>query len=121
MDPFTGKVIGCAIEVHRALGPGLLESTYQQCLAHELHVNGIPFKSEHPMSVEYKGVCLDFGYRIDLLIDDQLVLELKAVDEIRAIHKAQLLTYMKLSGIGTGLLINFNVQRLADGIERFKL
>ena len=120
-DPVTGEVIGCAIEVHRVLGPGLLESTYQQCLAHELHARGIPFKLEHPMPVQYKGVRLDCGYRIDLLVDDRLILELKAVQEVSGIHKAQLLTYMKLSGIGTGLLINFNVQRLVEGIERFKL
>jgi GxxExxY protein len=120
-DPFTGKVIGCAIEVHRVLGPGLLESTYQQCLAHELHLNGIRFKLEHPMPVDYKGVRLDCGYRIDLMVGDRLILELKAVEEVRGVHKAQLLTYMKLSGIGTGLLINFNVKRLADGIDRFKL
>jgi len=120
-DPFTGKVIGCAIEVHRVLGPGLLESTYQQCLAHELHLNGIAFKLEHPMPVDYKGVRLDCGYRIDVLVDDRLILELKAVEEVGGIHKAQLLTYMKLSGIGTGLLIDFNVQRLADGIDRFRL
>ncbi|CEF49455.1 unnamed protein product [uncultured bacterium] len=120
-DPFTGRIIGCAIEVHRVLGAGLLESTYQQCLAHELHLNAIPFKLEHPLPVEYKGIRLDCGYRIDVLVDDRLILELKAVDEVSGIHKAQLLTYMKLSGIKTGLLINFNVQRLSDGIERFKL
>lgn len=121
MDPFTGQVIGLAIDVHRALGPGLLESTYQQCLAHELRLYGIPFQLEHPLPVEYKGVRLDCGYRIDLLVDDRLILELKAVEAVSGIHRAQLLTYMKLSGITTGLLINFNVQRLADGIERFKL
>ncbi len=120
-DPFTGKIIGLAIEVHRVLGPGLLESTYQHCLAHELHLNGIPFRLEHPMPVEYKGVRLDCGYRIDLLVDDQLILELKAIEAVSGIHKAQLLTYLKLSGIKTGLLINFNVQRLTEGIERFKL
>ncbi len=120
-DPLTGKIIGLAIEVHRVLGPGLLESTYQQCLAHELHLKGIPFRLEHPMPVEYKGVRLDCGYRVDLLVEDQLILELKAVEAVTGIHKAQLLTYLKLSGIKTGLLINFNVQRLTDGIERFKL
>ena len=119
-DPFTRKIIGCAIEVHRVLGPGLLESTYQQCLAHELQLNDIPFKIESPMPVDYKGVRLDCGYRIDMLVDDRLILELKAVDEVRGIHKAQLMTYMKMAGIGTGLLINFNVRRLADGIDRFK-
>ena len=120
-DPFTAKVIGCAIEVHRALGPGLLESTYQQCLAHELTLNDIPFRLEHPLPVEYKGVRLDCGYRIDVLVDDRLILELKAVEEVKGIHKAQLLTYMKLSRVKTGLLINFNVQRLTDGIQRFRL
>jgi len=120
-DPFTGRVIGGAIEVHRVLGPGLLESTYQQCLAHELHLNGIPFKPEHPTPVEHKAVRPDCGYRIDVLVDDRLILELKAVETVSGIHKAQLLTYMKLSGIKTGLLINFNVQPLADGIERFTL
>jgi GxxExxY protein len=120
-DPFTEKVIGCALEIHRALGPGLLESTYQQCLAYELSLNEIPFQLECPMPVEYKGVRLDCGYRIDILIDDQLVLELKVADEVKGIHKAQLLTYMKLAQIKAGLLINFNVRRLAYGIQRFKL
>ena len=118
-DTITGKIIGCAIEVHRVLGPGLLESTYQQCLAHELRLNGIPFKLEEALPVEYKGVRLDCGYRIDVLVDDRVILELKAVEVVTGIHKAQLLTYMKLFGIKTGLLINFNVQRLVDGIERF--
>jgi len=99
----------------------LLESTYQQCLAYELRLNGIPFKLEQPMPVAYKGVRLDCGYRMDVLVDDRLILELKAVEAVNGIHKAQLLTYMKLSGIKTGLLINFNVPRLVDGIERFKL
>ena len=120
-DPFTGKIIGCAIEVHRLLGPGLLESTYQQCLARELHLNGIAFKLEHPLPVEYKGIKLDCGYRIDILVEYRLIIELKAVDEIKGIHKAQLLTYMKLAGLDTGLLINFNVERLKDGIQRFKI
>ena len=120
-DPFTGKVIGCAIEVHRALGPGLLESTYQQCLAHELHLNNIDFSLEHPLPVVYKAIRLDCGYRVDLLVENRLIIELKAVDQIKGIHKAQLLTYMKLSGMETGLLINFNVRRLKDGIQRFKL
>ena len=119
-DPLTGKVIGCAIEVHRSLGPGLLESTYQQCLARELTLNSISFKLEHPLPVEYKGVHLDCGYRIDVLVEDQLILELKSVKEIQGIHEAQLLTYLKLSGITTGLLINFNTKVLKDGIKRFK-
>ncbi len=120
-DPLTGKVIGCAIEVHRVLGPGLLESTYQQCLARELALHDVSFKLEHPLPVEYKGIHLDCGYRIDLLVEDRLILELKAVKEVQGIHHAQLLTYMKLSGITTGLLINFNTKMLKDGIKRFKL
>ncbi len=120
-DPFTKEVIGCAIEVHRTLGPGLLESTYQQCLAYELSLKEISFQLEVSMPVEYKGVRLDCGYRIDILIEDRLILELKAVEEIKGIHKAQLLSYMKLAEIKTGLLINFNVQRLINGIQRFKL
>jgi GxxExxY protein len=120
-DPLTKKVIGCAIEVHRGLGPGLLESTYQQCLAYELSLKALPFKLEYPMPVVYKEVRLDCGYRIDILVDDRLIVELKAVEKIQGIHKAQLLTYMKLAEISTGLLINFNVQRLVDGIQRFKI
>ena len=120
-DPFTEKVIGCAIEVHRTLGPGLLESTYQQCLAYELNKSGIPFRLESSMPVTYKDIKLDCGYRADVLVDDQLILELKSVDQIKDIHKAQLITYMKLAHIKTGLLINFNVSRLTDGIQRFRL
>ena len=119
-DPLTGKVIGCAIEVHRHLGPGLLESTYQQCLVHEFCLNDVSFRLEHAVPVEYKDVHLDCGYRIDILVEDQLIIELKAVDKIQGIHKAQLLTYMKLARIETGLLINFNVERLKEGIQRFK-
>jgi len=120
-DPLTHKVIGCAIEVHRTLGPGLLESAYQQCLAFELAASGISFKREVAQPVEYKGVKLDCGYRIDLLVENKLVVELKALDELIGIHEAQLLTYMKLARCRTGILINFNVRRLVDGIKRFKL
>ncbi len=120
-DLLTGRVIGCAIEVHRILGPGLLESTYQQCLARELALQEIHYKLEYPLPVEYKGVHLDCGYRVDVLVEEQLILELKAVQEVQAIHQAQLLTYMKLSNITTGLLINFNTNLLKDGIKRFKL
>jgi GxxExxY protein len=95
-------VIGCAIEVHRALGPGLLESAYEQCLAPELAQNGIRFQLQHPQPVDYKGIHLDCGYRIDLLVEDVLILELKSVDKLTAIHEAQLLTYMKLAGLKTG-------------------
>ena len=120
-DELSNRVIGCAIEVHRELGPGLLESTYEQCLAHELKQNGIAFRLQHPQPVEYKGIRLDCGYRIDVFVEDTLILELKSVEEIKGIHEAQLLTYMKLAGVKTGLLINFNVAKLKTGIKRFVL
>ena len=117
----SNRVIGCAIEVHRILGPGLLESTYQQCLAHELKLNGIGFSLEHPLPVEYKGLHLDCGYRIDVLVENEIILELKSVEEIKGIHQAQLLTYLRLSGVKQGFLINFNVERLVDGLRSFVL
>ena len=120
-DDLSNQVIGCALEVHRALGPGLLESTYEQCLAHELSLRCIPFKTQWPLPVEYKGVCLDCGYRVDIFVDDKLIVELKSVDQFLPIHEAQLLTYMKLAKIPTGLLINFNVKLLRNGIRRFVL
>jgi len=117
-DELSNRVIGCAIEVHRVLGPGLLESTYEQCLAYELGQAGIGFKLQHPLPVQYKGVNLDCGYRVDVLVQGELILELKSADAILGIHQAQLLTYMKLAAIKTGLLINFNVLKLKDGIKR---
>jgi GxxExxY protein len=117
----SNRVIGCAIEVHRELGPGLLESTYEQCLAHLLCLNGIEFKLQHPLPVEFKGVRLDCGYRVDVLVEDKLILELKSVDALKGIHEAQLLTYMKLAGIKQGLLFNFNVRRLKEGLKSFVL
>ena len=120
-DSLTEKIIGCAIEVHRTLGPGLLESAYEQCLARELSLNDVPFRLQVPLPVEYKGIHLDCGYRIDVLVDEQVILELKSVDRILAIHEAQLLTYMKLANVGKGLLINFNVKRLVDGVKRFRI
>ena len=120
-DELSNRVIGCALEVHRNLGPGLLESTYEQCFAHELRVEGMPFKLQHPLPVEYKGLKLDCGYRVDLLIDNSLIVELKSVDSMLPIHQAQLLTYMKLSSIKIGLLMNFNVKYLKTGIIRMVL
>ncbi|MET0050863.1 MAG: GxxExxY protein [Candidatus Thiodiazotropha sp.] len=120
-DELSNRVIGCALEVHRELGPGLLESTYEQCLAHELKLNGLQFKLQYAQPVNYKGVRLDCGYRADILIEDELIIELKSIDAIKGIHEAQLLTYMKLAGIRTGLLMNFNVKKLKDGIRRFVL
>ena len=117
----SNRIIGCAIEVHRELGPGLLESTYEQCLAHELSLNGIDFKLQHPLPVEFKGIRLDCGYRIDVLVEEELILELKSVDALKGIHEAQLLTYMKLAGIKQGFLINFNVRLLKEGLKSFVL
>ena len=120
-DELSNKVIGLAIEVHRELGPGLLENTYKQCLAYELGSGGIKFQIEAELPVRYKEICISCGYRIDLLIEDKLIIELKNVEGLRPIHEAQILTYMKLANINTGLLINFNEQRLKDGIKRFVL
>jgi GxxExxY protein len=119
-DELSNRVLGCALTVHRELGPGLLESTYEQCLAYELGQAGIAFKLQHPLPVHYRGV-LECGYRIDLLVEERLILELKSVEALLNIHFAQVLTYMKLSGIKTGLLINFNVPQLKSGIKRFVL
>ena len=114
----TGQIIGAAIEVHRALGPGLLESVYQACLAREFSLRNLPFEQEKPLPVEYKGVRVDCGYRLDFIVAGKVVVELKAVDAIRPVHEAQLLTYLKLTGCRVGLLINFNVPVLKDGIKR---
>ncbi|MGD8372340.1 MAG: GxxExxY protein [Syntrophobacterales bacterium] len=120
-DRLSHRVIGCALEVHRHLGPGLLESTYEQCLAHEMKMASIPFKLQCPMPVQYRGIKLDCGYRIDLLVDDRIIIELKSVDRVLPIHQAQLLTYMKLSGMPIGLLLNFNVKYMKSGIKRMVL
>ena len=120
-DPLSRQVIGFAIEVHRELGPGLLESTYEKCLAHELRSHKIECVSQLVLPVMYKGLSLDCGYRVDLMVENSLILELKSVESLQRIHEAQLLTYMKLAEIGTGLLINFNVSLLKNGIKRFVL
>ena len=120
-DELSSRVIGCAIEVHRRLGPGLLESTYEQCLAYELSCAGIAFQLQLALPVQYKEIRLDCGYRIDMLIEDQLIVELKAAEKLLGIHEAQLLTYMKLASVKVGLLMNFNVTKLKDGIKRFVL
>ena len=120
-DALSNRVIGCAIEVHRHLGPGLLESAYEQCLAHELKLAHIPFRLQHAVPLEYKDVHLDCGYRIDVLVDEKIIVEVKSVDALAPIHEAQLLTYMRLAGVSIGLLINFNVKVLKDGIKRMVL
>ena len=120
-DPRTSAVIGAAIEVHRHLGPGLLESAYEECLCHELHLRGIDFRRQVELPISYKGLKLDCGYKIDLVVRNEIILELKAVDHILPIHEAQLLTYMKLTDKNVGLLINFNVSLLTKGIVRMVL
>ena len=117
----SNKVIGCAIEVHRHLGPGLLESTYQQCLAHELGLNGIDLSVESPLPVVYKDITLDCGYRIDLFVENEIILELKSVEKLLPIHEAQLLTYLKLAHVKQGFLINFNVTQLKEGLKSYVL
>ena len=114
----TDKIIGSAIEVHKALGPGLLESAYQVCMEHESRLRTIPFERLVDLPLSYKGIDLDAGYVIDLIYDKRVIVELKAVERVIPVHEAQLLTYMKLTGIRVGLLINFNVPFLKDGIYR---
>ena len=120
-DELSRNVIGCAIEVHHNLGPGLLESTYRQCLACELSHASITFQMEVPLPVRYKEMLLDCGYRIDLVVSGDLIVEIKCVEALLPIYQAQILTYMKLAKIPTGLLINFNVTKLRSGIKRFVL
>jgi len=120
-DELSNKVLGCAVEVHRELGPGLLESTYEQCMAYELSRANIPFRVQVGLPVQYKQTQLDCGYRIDLLVNDQLIVELKCVEHLLKIHEAQILTYMRLAKVKVGLLINFNVPLLKTGIKRFLL
>jgi GxxExxY protein len=117
----TRVVIGACIEVHRHMGPGLLESTYEECLAHELATNRIQFERQRPLPLHYKGIDLDTAYFIDLLVEDRLIVELKACERLLAVHEAQLLTYMKLSKRDVGLLVNFNVPILKDGVRRLRL
>ena len=118
-DALSHRVIGCALEVHRELGPGLLESAYQQCLEHELRTAGIVFRAQQTLPVVYKGLELDCGYRLDIVVDEQLIVEIKSVEQLLPIHEAQLLTYLKLSKLKLGLLINFSEVLLKDGIRRF--
>lgn len=115
------EVIGRAIEVHRSLGPGLMESTYEECLAYELKIHGISFKRQVALPVFYKEIRLDCGYRIDMLVENQIILEIKSVETVKDIHKAQVLTYMKLAQIKHGFLINFNVKYLKKGLKSFIL
>jgi GxxExxY protein len=120
-DPLSDKVIGAAIEVHHILGPGLLESVDQKCLGHELSLRGVDHRQEVELPIVYKGASLRCNLFMDFVVGDQLVIELKAVDKLQPIHEAQLLTYLKLSRIHRGLLINFNVPLLKDGLKRMVL
>jgi len=120
-NALSNQIIGAALEVHRQLGPGLLESAYEECLAYELSLREIPFERQKPIPVVYKGIQLDCGFRVDLLVGGLVVVELKAVDVLMPIHQAQVLTYLKLTGCKLGLLINFNVLKLRDGIRRVVL
>jgi len=117
-EQITEAIIGAAIEVHRHLGPGLLESAYEECLCHELHLRDLNFQRQVELPVEHKGIKLDCGYRLDVLVEDTVVVELKSMEQILPIHQAQLLTYLRLAGKKVGLLINFNVAVLKNGIVR---
>jgi GxxExxY protein len=113
------EIIGAWFEVHRHLGPGLLESAYEECLCHELLLRGLPFERQRPVPLRYKAVVLDCGYKLDLVVQGSIIVELKAVERVLPIHHAQLLTHLKVTGIQTGLLINFNVAVLKQGLRRF--
>lgn len=118
MSDLSEQVLGAAIEVHTELGPGLLESTYEHCLAHELSLRGIQGIRQKKQPITYKGLELDEGYRLDILVEGKIILELKVVDHLNDIHTAQLITYLKLSGCTLGYLLNFNVTKMKDGIKR---
>ena len=120
-NELSGQVIGAAIEIHRALGPGLLESAYQRCLALELRLRGIAFVEQTSVPVIYKGIPVDCGYRLDFVVDGRLILEIKAVETILPIHRAQVLTYLKLTRLRRALLINFNVVQLVSGVQSLVL
>jgi GxxExxY protein len=117
----TEGIIGAAIDVHRELGPGLLESAYEECLCYELLRRDLRFERQKPLPIIYKGVAIDCSYRLDIVVEGVVIVELKSVESLSKLHEAQVLTYLKLSGIAIGLLINFNVVRLTDGLKRFVL
>lgn len=117
----TQKIIGCAIEVHKHLGPGLLESAYEECLCFELNQEGLSFERQKPVPIVYKEIKLECGYRLDILVENEIIIEIKSVDSISPLHQAQVLTYLKFSNKRLGLLLNFNVKMLKDGIRRFIL
>ena len=118
INELSQEIIGAAIEVHRALGPGLLESIYEECLCHELDLRKLSYQRQAELPISYKGISLGNGYRLDLVVHDQIIVELKSCESLLPIHNAQLLTYLRLTGLSLGLLINFNVPVLKDGIRR---
>lgn len=120
-EDLTRKIIGASIEVHKALGPGLLESAYEECLFYELTQHGLKVERQKPVTVVYKEIKLDYGYRIDLLVEDTVIVELKSIDTFAPVHEAQILTYMKFANKKIGLLINFNVTVLKNGLKRYVL
>jgi GxxExxY protein len=119
INELTKEIIGCAIEVHKQLGPGLLESAYEECLAFELNQHDIYLERQVPVPVFYKEIKLDYGYRIDILVENSVIVELKSVEVLNPIHEAQILTYLKFADKHVGLLMNFNVLKLKDGLRRF--
>jgi len=118
INKLSSRIIRAAIEVHKALGPGLLESAYEECICYELGLGGLSLERQKPLAVQYKGIDLDCGYRLDVVVENAIILELKSCDKIEPIHKAQLLTYLRLSGLKLGLLLNFNVPLMREGIVR---
>lgn len=121
LEELSEKIIGAAIEVHKALGPGLLESAYEECLCYELGLRGVAVERQHPLPLAYKGIKLDCGYRIDIVVEGKVVVELKCVENLLPVHDAQLLTYLRLGGFKVGLLFNYNVAVLKDGLRRMVL
>lgn len=119
LNELTKKIIGCAIEVHKELGPGLLESAYEECLSHELSINGIKNERQVPVPIIYKGIKLDLGYRIDILVENEVIIELESVEVLAPIHEAQILTQLKFAQKKLGLLMNFNTLKLKDQLRRF--
>ena len=120
-DALTDQIIGCAIEVHKSIGPGLLESAYEACLVHELLGAGLDVAQQVPIQIDYKGKIIDCAYRADVIVDNEVLIELKSVEALKPVHEAQMLTYLKLSGLQKGLLMNFNVRLLKDGLRRMVL
>ncbi|MCE7042099.1 GxxExxY protein [Dyadobacter sp. CY312] len=119
INDLTGEIIGCCIEIHRELGPGMLESAYEECLAYELTKAGLLFERQKPIPIRYKEIDIEYGYRMDFVVENLVVVELKSVEAISSVHTAQILTYMKFAEMDAGLLINFNVSMLKNGIKRF--